>query len=90
MATTTSTNTQPKAPTLEDIQKAMKAVMALGDFRKKDKELGIQAMNLKFNHPEDYRKLDDEDKTLIDNAIERAAYIQRQETMESILNPIKR
>ena len=90
MTTTTSTNTKTKAPTLEDIQKAMKAIMALGDVRQKDKELGIQAMNLKFNHSEDYRKLDDEDKLLVDNAIERAAYIQRQETMELILNPMKR
>lgn len=84
MTTKTCTNTQTEAPTLEDIQKAMKAVMDLGDVRQKDKELGIQAMNIKFNHPEDYRKLDDEDKLLIDNTIQRAAYIQRQEAMELI------
>lgn len=84
MTNTTCTNTQTKAPTLKDIQKAMKAVMDLGDVRQKDKELGIKATNLKFNHPEDYRKLDDEDKSLIDNAIERLAYINRQEAMESI------
>lgn len=84
MTDTTCTNTQTKPLTLEDIQKAMKAITNLGDVIQKEKEIGIKAMNLKFNHPENYRKLDDEDKLLIDNAIKRAAYIQREEIAQSI------
>lgn len=79
MTATTCTNTQTKPLMLEDIQKAMKAITNLGDVIQKEKEIGIKAIYLKFYHPEFYKKLGDEEKFIINNTIERAAYIHRKE-----------
>jgi len=81
----TSTSQLPKPITLDAIQDAIKLIMAIPDTRKIDKDLGIKAADIKFSHPEDYRKMSDEDKCLIENAIEKAAYIVRQERQEAIL-----
>ena len=81
----TTTNTKPTSISLKDISEAMKkiaAIAAIPDTREEDKILGIKAASIKFLQPENYRKMNDEDKALIDEAIERAAYINRMETLE--------
>ena len=78
----TTTNTKPTSISLKDIQEAMKKIAAIPDTREEDKILGIKAASIKFLQPENYRKMNDEDKALIDEAIERAAYINRMETLE--------
>ncbi len=88
MSKATATNQQAKAPSLEMISEAFKQLAMRPDTTELDKELGIKAANLKFNQPENYRKMSDEDKGLIDNAIERMAYINRQERENSIMNRI--
>ena len=76
---------KPQVCTLEAISEAMKKIAMMPDTRESDKILGLRAANLKFNQPEDYRKMSDEDKALINNAIERAAYINREELQQRIL-----
>ena len=85
--TCTASNDKPKELTLEDIQEAIKLINNIPDTKEKEKHLGLQAMNCKYNYPEDYRMFSDEDKLLIDNAIERRAYIIRQEGL--ILPPLE-
>jgi hypothetical protein len=84
--TCTASNEEAKELTLEDIQKAIKLINNIPDTKEKEKQLGLQAMNCKYNHPEDYRMFSNEDKLLIDNAIERRVYIIRQEGL--ILPPL--
>lgn len=80
--TYTTTNTKPTSIYLKDISEAMKKIAAIPDTREEDKILGIKAASIKFLQPENYRKMNHEDKALIDEAIERAAYINRMETLE--------
>jgi len=78
----TSTNLKAKTISLEDISEGMKKLALLPDTREEDKILGVKAAALKFLQPEFYRKMSDEDKCLIDQSIERAAYINREEILE--------
>jgi len=81
----TATNVKPlKDISLEDISEAMKKLFELPDVREEEKMLGLRAAAIKFLQPESYRKMSDEDKVLIENAIERATYIIRQERFKII------
>jgi len=84
-------NKPKKAPTVKEISDAMKAAMEklrkVPDFAQKEKELGAAAANLKFCEPEKFNNLSEEDKLVVQSAIDRAAYIIRQETFQRIFNP---
>ena len=82
----TLTNAKPANISLETISEAMKKLFELPDVQKEEKILGLRAAAIKFQQPESYRKMSDEDKALIDNAIERAKYIIRREQLK-ILRP---
>lgn len=77
MNSTTCTNKNIKTLTLSDIQEAKRLI--LRNDADEVKQLGIKAADLKFNHPEFYRGLDDGDKFLIDNAIKQATFIIKEE-----------
>ena len=77
-------NKPPKELTLKIIQEGFKEVFkTMGSLEEeKDKWLGLQAMNLKYNHTEDYKRLNYEDKLLIDNVIEKGAYLTRRANLK--------
>lgn len=78
----TSTNAKPQTCSLKIISEAMKKLAMLPDTKEEDKILGIESAAFKFNQPENYRKMSDEDKALIENAIQRAAYIIREDRLK--------
>jgi hypothetical protein len=85
---TTTTSAKPQICSLEAISEAMKKLAMMPDTKEEDKALGIRAAAIKFGQPENYSKLSDEHKTLIENAIQRAAYIIAEEQFKK-LNTIK-
>jgi len=85
---TTTTSAKPQIGSLKAISEGMKKLAMIPDTKEKDKTLGIRAAAIKFGQPENYSKLSDEDKALINNSINRAAYIIREEQLKK-LNIIK-
>jgi len=83
---TTETSAKPQTCSLKAISEAMKKLAMMPDTREEDKILGIKSASFKFEQPENYRKMSDEDKALIEDAIQRAAYIIREELK---LNEVK-
>jgi Ni,Fe-hydrogenase maturation factor len=82
--TTTTTSAKPEICSLEAISEGMKKLAMMRDTKQEDKILGILAAAIKFEQPENYSKLSDEHKTLIENAIKRAAYIVAEEQFKKL------
>jgi len=86
---TTTTSAKPQICSLEAISEGMKKLAMMRDTKEEDIALGIRAAAIKFEHPEIYSKLNDEDKTLIENAIQRASYIITEEKFKKLNTIIK-
>ena len=79
--TSTAIDSKPKKISVDEIAKAIKLIYDKKDNKNLDLYLAYQAVNIKHFKSDIYSNLSDQNKKLIDNAIELGAYHSRQKMM---------
>lgn len=82
--TTLKSDNDAQELTIEKLQEIVKMFPDPKLEREREKALGLQAMNLKYNHTEYYNQLSLEDMRMVENAIDRRKYIIEQERLEDL------